>query len=100
MSADPVDAHFAKGCQKLFQFSDRRAKMILVLMRHPGNPFGFEVASVVTRISNQKPLSHQDLFLFCEIIISVVWHQFEPWQQFEPLYDHPLATDELQKLRK
>ncbi|MEP5988041.1 hypothetical protein, partial [Rhodopirellula bahusiensis] len=46
----------------------------LVLVRHPGNPFGFEVASVRTRISNQKPLSHQDLSQISEIIISVGWH--------------------------
>ncbi|MEO9931513.1 hypothetical protein, partial [Rhodopirellula bahusiensis] len=41
---------------------------------HPGNPFGFEVASVRTRISNQKPLSHQDLSQISEIIISVGCH--------------------------
>ena len=40
----------------------------------PCNLFRSEVASVRTRLSSQKPLSHQDGWRFSEIIISVGWH--------------------------
>ena len=54
-------------------------KLKSVLVRHPGNLFGVEVAGVRTRGSNLKPLLCQDLFQFFKIIISDECHVLEFW---------------------
>ncbi len=62
------------GRESLFQFSQWCAKIILVLVRHSGNPFRSEAASVRTGNSIQKPVSRLDLLHSLSFIISAGCH--------------------------